>query len=105
HLQVRLAGHRANGSCELVHGGAIHEVHAVAERHAERDAGDREHRAGTRAAPAEESEKAQHADYYTGSMKWLLLLGSLLALPVPAQEPPEWFAETFLDLREDAAEA
>jgi thioredoxin-related protein len=39
-------------------------------------------------------------------MKWLLLLlGSILALPVPAQEAPEWFAETFLDLREDAAEA
>ena len=26
-------------------------------------------------------------------------------MPVPAQEAPEWFAETFLDLREDAAEA
>lgn len=38
-------------------------------------------------------------------MKWLLLLGSLWALPVPAQEAPEWFVESFLDLREDAAEA
>ncbi len=39
-------------------------------------------------------------------LKWpLLLLGSLWALPVPAQEAPEWFVESFLDLREDAAEA
>lgn len=38
-------------------------------------------------------------------MKWLLLLGSLWAVPVPAQEVPEWFVESFLDLREDAAEA
>jgi thioredoxin-related protein len=38
-------------------------------------------------------------------MKWLLLLGSLWAVPVPAQEAPEWFVESFLDLREDAAEA
>ena len=39
-------------------------------------------------------------------LKWLLLLlGSLWLLPVPAQETPEWFAESFLDLREDAAEA
>jgi hypothetical protein len=105
HLQVRLAGHRANGGGELLHGGPVHEVYAVAERHAERDAGDRERRAGTRAAPAEQSEKAQHADYYTGSMKWLLFLGAIWALPVPAQEAPEWFVETFLDVREDAAEA
>jgi thioredoxin-related protein len=38
-------------------------------------------------------------------MKWLLLLGSFWALPAPAQEAPEWFVESFLDLREDAAEA
>ena len=44
-------------------------------------------------------------------MRWLLLkrllllLGSLCALPVPAQEAPEWFVESLLDLREDAAEA
>jgi len=39
-------------------------------------------------------------------LKWLLLLlGSLWALPVPAQEAPEWFVESFLDIREDAAEA
>ncbi|MFL6574371.1 MAG: thioredoxin family protein, partial [Burkholderiales bacterium] len=38
-------------------------------------------------------------------MKWLLLLASIWALPVPAQEAPEWFVESFLDLREDAAEA
>ena len=38
-------------------------------------------------------------------MKWLLFLGAIWALPVPAQEAPEWFVETFLDVREDAAEA
>jgi thioredoxin-related protein len=39
-------------------------------------------------------------------LKWLLLLlGSLWTLPVPAQQAPEWFVESFLDLREDAAEA
>jgi len=36
-----------------------------------------------------------------------LLLAFLLAVALPArsQEAPEWFAETFLDLREDVAEA
>jgi thioredoxin-related protein len=36
-----------------------------------------------------------------------LLLALLLAVALPArsQEAPEWFAETFLDLREDVAEA
>ena len=29
----------------------------------------------------------------------------LFALPAAAQEPPEWFVESFLDIREDAAEA
>ena len=29
----------------------------------------------------------------------------LFALPATAQEPPEWFVESFLDIREDAAEA
>ena len=38
-------------------------------------------------------------------MRWFLLLGSLWALPVPAQEAPEWFVASFLDLRDDAAEA
>src|SRR6476646_5353280 len=117
---TRRARHRAHRGRELLHGGAVHEVHAVAQRHAKRDADNRERRAAARAAPGEESEKAQHADYYTGSMKWLLLkwlilkwlllkwlllkwplllLGSLWALPVPAQEAPEWFVESFLDLR------
>lgn len=35
----------------------------------------------------------------------LLILLLALALPARAQEVPEWFAETFLDVREDAAEA
>src|SRR5688572_4470362 len=38
-------------------------------------------------------------------MKWALLCVMLFALPAAAQEPPEWFVESFLDIREDAAEA
>src|SRR5438105_4413739 len=38
-------------------------------------------------------------------MKAVLLLGLFLALPVYAQEPPDWFVASFLDLREDVAEA
>jgi thioredoxin-related protein len=38
-------------------------------------------------------------------MKWALLCLLLFALPAAAQEPPEWFVESFLDIREDAAEA
>ena len=38
-------------------------------------------------------------------MKWLALAALLLALPVHAQELPAWFAPSFLDIREDVAEA
>lgn len=39
-------------------------------------------------------------------MKLLLsLLFLALALPAQAQQAPDWFAETFLDVREDVAEA
>jgi thioredoxin-related protein len=39
-------------------------------------------------------------------VKLLLALALILvALPARANEIPEWFAETFLDVREDAAEA
>lgn len=38
-------------------------------------------------------------------MKLLLALFLAIALPARAQEAPEWFAETFLDVREDVAEA
>lgn len=38
-------------------------------------------------------------------MKWLALAAALLALPAHAQEPPAWFAPSFLDIREDVAEA
>jgi thioredoxin-related protein len=38
-------------------------------------------------------------------MRWLLAFALFLALPIHAQEAPEWFVESFLDLREDAAEA
>jgi thioredoxin-related protein len=38
-------------------------------------------------------------------MRWFLLWWVLWAVPAAAQEPPEWFVESFLDIREDAAEA
>lgn len=38
-------------------------------------------------------------------MRWILLLAALLHFPAFSQDVPEWFAETFLDIREDAAEA
>lgn len=38
-------------------------------------------------------------------MKLLLPLFLALALPAQAQQAPEWFAETFLDVREDVADA
>ena len=38
-------------------------------------------------------------------MRWLFLITLLLVLPVRAQEPPAWFTETLLDLREDVADA
>lgn len=38
-------------------------------------------------------------------MKLLFAVLLALSLPAQAQEAPEWFAETFLDLREDVAEA
>src|ERR671915_2506562 len=38
-------------------------------------------------------------------MRWILVL-TLLASPAAfSQEVPEWFVESFLDIREDAAEA
>lgn len=38
-------------------------------------------------------------------MRWLVLALSLIALPAQAQEPPGWFSESLLELREDVAEA
>jgi thioredoxin-related protein len=38
-------------------------------------------------------------------MRWILLLALLFGCAARAQEAPDWFAETFLDIREDAAEA
>src|SRR5262249_30227803 len=108
HLQVRLAGHRANGSRQFLHGSPVHEMYAVAERHAERDAGDRERRAGARAAPAEQSEKAQHADYYTVSMKallfwaltWTVQAAAQTSLDAPALTPVEKALRTNRDNHE-----
>ena len=38
-------------------------------------------------------------------MRWLVLVSLLLGLSAHAQEPPAWFAPSFLDIREDVAEA
>jgi thioredoxin-related protein len=38
-------------------------------------------------------------------MKWILVLAALLPFPAVSQDAPEWFTDTFLDIREDAAEA
>lgn len=38
-------------------------------------------------------------------MKWIAVLGLLVALNAYSQEAPEWFAPSFLDIREDVAEA
>lgn len=38
-------------------------------------------------------------------MKWILILALLVPTAVHPQEVPEWFVESFLDIREDAAEA
>jgi len=38
-------------------------------------------------------------------MRWVLLLALAFCAAARAQEVPEWFAESFLDIREDAAEA
>jgi thioredoxin-related protein len=38
-------------------------------------------------------------------MKWLLLAVAFAAAPLHAQEAPDWFAQSLLDLREDVADA
>jgi len=38
-------------------------------------------------------------------MRWLALVVALLACPAAAQEVPQWFTPSFLDIREDVAEA
>lgn len=38
-------------------------------------------------------------------MKWIALVLFAVSLHAAAQEPPEWFTESFLDIKEDAAEA
>jgi thioredoxin-related protein len=38
-------------------------------------------------------------------MRWIFLLAALLSLPLRAQEAPEWFAQTLLNLPDDVAEA
>jgi len=42
---------------------------------------------------------------YTAAMRWALLLAVLLSLPAKAQEAPEWFAQSLLNLPEDIADA
>src|SRR6185503_11803606 len=43
--------------------------------------------------------------YYTAHMKWLLLALGLVALPAVSQEPPAWFGDSLLELRDDVTEA
>ena len=38
-------------------------------------------------------------------MRWVALILALALFDAKAQEPPDWFAPSFLDMREDAAEA
>ena len=38
-------------------------------------------------------------------MRWLVLAALLLSLDARAQQAPSWFAPSFLDIREDVAEA
>src|SRR5688572_29982896 len=38
-------------------------------------------------------------------MRWVFIALMALTLPVEAQEPPAWFSESLLDLRDDVAEA
>jgi thioredoxin-related protein len=38
-------------------------------------------------------------------MRWLAVLAALLAFSVHSQEIPDWFSPSFLDIREDVAEA
>ena len=38
-------------------------------------------------------------------MKWLLLTFGLIAFPAASQEPPAWFSDSLLELRDDVAEA
>ena len=63
YFQVRLAGEAAHRRGELVHRGAVDQVHAVAERDTEGDAEDREQRPPARAMGAEQ-QQAQHAAHY-----------------------------------------
>ena len=60
HLEVGLAGERAHRRRDVAHRGAVDQVHAVAERDAERDAGDRERHAPAAAARREEEEQPHH---------------------------------------------
>ena len=60
HLEVRLAGERAHRGRHVAHRRAVDEVHAVPQRHAERDAGDGKRRAPAGTMGAEQDEQLQH---------------------------------------------
>ena len=112
HLQVGLAGHGAHRGGEVLHGGAVDEIDAVAERHAERDADDgQRRRPSARRRPATARGAACGLRYWFHEWALFWIMGFAIpalagvAIPALAQEPPEWFAPSFLDIREDAAEA
>ena len=43
--------------------------------------------------------------HYTAAMRWAWLLALLLSLPLRAQEAPEWFAQSLLNLPDEVADA
>ena len=107
HLEVRLPRHRAHRGGDVAHRRAVHEVHAVAERHAERDAGGGKQQPAGRPARGEEPEQAEHRRLlYCPHAAASSLDGVLLvATAAHSQEVPSWFTASLLHLPDDVAEA
>ena len=60
HLEIGSSRDRAHGRGHVADRGAVDEVHAVAERHPECDAGDRQRHAPARAPRGEKAEQPEH---------------------------------------------
>jgi len=60
HFEIRLPRERAHRGRHVAHRRSIDEVHAVSQRHAERDAGDGERHAPARAARTEQDQQPEH---------------------------------------------